>query len=65
MLRQGEAELAGQIRQAQDPDRFTKMTEAGSRLSQQQALAAIWPQHGTGTARPSATRPAAAPATRR
>jgi len=50
MLRQGDAELTGQIRQAQDPDRFTKVTEAGSRLSQQQAVAAIWRQHGTGTA---------------
>jgi predicted ATPase len=50
MLRQGEAELTGQIRQAQDPDRFSKMTAAGSRLSQQQAVAAIWRQHDTGTA---------------
>jgi hypothetical protein len=50
MLRQGDAELTGQIRQAQDPDRFAKVTEAGSRLSQQQAVAAIWRQHGTGTA---------------
>jgi hypothetical protein len=50
MLRQGQAELTGQIRQAQDPDRFTKMTAAGSRLSQQEAIAATWRQHGTGTA---------------
>jgi hypothetical protein len=60
MLRQGEAELTGQIRQAQDPDRFTKMTQAGSRLSQQEAIAAIRHQHGTGTASPEpdhATRP--------
>jgi hypothetical protein len=41
MLRQGEAELMGQIRQAQDPGRFTKMVAAGSRLSQQEAVAAI------------------------
>jgi len=52
MLRQGEAELIEQIRQAQDPDRFSKMTEAGSRLSQQQALAAIWRQHGAGPESP-------------
>jgi len=52
MLRQGETELIAQIRQAQDPDRFSKMTEAGSRLSQQQAVAAIRHQHGTGTASP-------------
>jgi predicted ATPase len=49
MLRQGQAELTGQIRQAQDPDRFTKMTAAGSRLSQQEAIAATRRQHGTGT----------------
>jgi hypothetical protein len=41
MLRQGEADLIDQIRQAQGPDRFSKMTEVGSRLSQQQAVAAI------------------------
>jgi len=55
MLRQGEAELIDQIRQAQDPDRFSKMTAAGSRLSQQQAVAAIWRQHGTGTAKRAST----------
>ena len=38
MLRQGEAELIAQIRQAQDPDRFSKITAAGSRLSRQQAI---------------------------
>jgi predicted ATPase len=54
MLRQGEAELIDQIRQAQDPDRFSKMTEAGSGLSQQEAVAAIRRQYGAGTAnRPS------------
>jgi hypothetical protein len=58
MLREGEAELTGQIRQAQDPDRFTKMTEAGSRLSQQEAMAAIRHHHGTGTASPdTSTKP--------
>jgi predicted ATPase len=64
MLRQGEAELTDQIRQAQDPDRFSKMTAAGSRLSQQQAVAAIWRQHGTGTANrpPHQTRPRDGPA---
>jgi predicted ATPase len=41
MLRQGEAELIAQIRQAQDPDRFSKMTAVGSRLSKQQAVEAI------------------------
>jgi hypothetical protein len=33
------------------------MTAAGSRLSQQQAVAAIWRQHGTGTANRPRTRP--------
>jgi predicted ATPase len=41
MLRQGEAELIAHIRQAQDPDRFSKMTAVGSRLSKQQAVEAI------------------------
>src|SRR5215468_4972272 len=57
MLRQGEAELIDQIRQAQDPDRFSKITAAGSRLSRQQAVAAIWRKHGTGTANRPRTRP--------
>jgi hypothetical protein len=56
MLRQGEAELIDQIRQAQDPDRFSKMTEAGFRLSRQQAVAAIWRHHGTGAASPEPPR---------
>jgi predicted ATPase len=47
MLRRGEAELIAQIRQAQDPDRFSKITAAGSRLSKQQAVAeAIGHQSG-------------------
>ena len=41
MLRQGEAELIAQIRQAQDPDQFSKMTVVGSRLTKQQAVEAI------------------------
>ena len=58
MQRQGEADLTGQIREAQDPDRYSKMTAAGSRLSQQQAVAAIRRQHGTGTTGPDpGTRP--------
>ena len=52
MLWQGEAELIDQIRQAQDPDRYSKMTEASSRLTQQQAVAAVWRQPGSGTASP-------------
>ena len=41
MLRRGEAELIAQIRQASDPDRFSQITAAGSRLSSQQAVEAI------------------------
>jgi predicted ATPase/class 3 adenylate cyclase len=41
MLRRGEAELAAQIRQALGDDRFGQAFAAGSRLSQQQAVAAI------------------------
>jgi hypothetical protein len=41
MLRQGEAELIAQIRQALDPDQFRKITAAGSRLSKRQAVEAI------------------------
>jgi predicted ATPase len=41
MLRQGEAELITQIRHAQDPGQFSKITAAGSRLTKQQAVEAI------------------------
>jgi hypothetical protein len=58
MLRQGETELIGQIRQAAGPDRFSKMTQAGSRLSRQEAVDAIWHQRGPDTGNPAAgTKP--------
>jgi len=41
MLRQSEAQLAAQIRQALGDDRFGQAFAAGSRLSQQEAVAAI------------------------
>jgi tetratricopeptide repeat protein len=41
MLRRGEAELIAQIRQASGLDRFSQIAAAGSRLSSQQAVAAI------------------------
>jgi hypothetical protein len=41
MLRRGEAELAAQIRQSLGDDRFARAFAAGSRLSQQEAVAAI------------------------
>jgi predicted ATPase len=46
MLRQGEADLSDQIRLALGPDRFSKMTETGSRLNRQEAVAAVSHQHG-------------------
>jgi len=48
-LRQGEAELAAQVRQALGPDRFGQVYAAGSRLNQQQAVAAVRDRRGTGT----------------
>ena len=41
MLRRGEAEIAAQIRQVLGDDRFGQAFAAGSRLSQQEAVAAI------------------------
>ena len=41
ILRQGEAELVAQVRQALGDDRFGQAFAAGSRLSQQEAVAAI------------------------
>jgi predicted ATPase len=46
MLRNSEADLTGQIRLALGPDRFSEMTQAGSRLSQHEAIAAVSRQHG-------------------
>jgi predicted ATPase len=46
MLRNGEADLIGQIRLALGPDRFSEMTQAGSRLSRPEAVAAVSRQHG-------------------
>ena len=49
MLRRGEAQLAAQIRQALGDDRFGRAFAAGSRLSQQEAVAAISVQPGDHT----------------
>jgi predicted ATPase len=48
MLRQGEAELVTQIRQALEPQRFDQAFSAGSRLSQREAVAAILDRGGSG-----------------
>jgi hypothetical protein len=46
-VRRGEAELAAQLRQALGDDRFEQVFAAGSRLSQQEAVAAIRDQPGS------------------
>ena len=46
MLRNDEADLIGQIRLTLGPDRFSEMTQAGYRLSRQEAVAAVSRQHG-------------------
>ena len=49
MLRGGETQLAAQIRQALGDDRFRQVFAAGSRLSQQEAVAAIRDRPGNRT----------------
>ena len=50
LLRRGEAELIAQVRQALGADQFDQVFAAGSRLSQQEAVAAIRDRRGAGTA---------------
>ena len=52
LLRRAEAELVAQIRQALGADRFDEPYAAGSRLSQQEAVAAVRDRRGAGTAAP-------------
>ena len=52
LRRREEAELAAQVRQTLGADRFGQMSAAGSRLTQQEAVAAVRDRHGTGTATP-------------
>jgi hypothetical protein len=49
MLRQGEAELGVQVRQALGADRFEEVFAAGARLNQQQAVAAMRGRRGAST----------------
>jgi len=49
MLRQREAQLAAQIRKPLGDDRFGQVFAAGSRLSQQEAVAAIRDRPGNRT----------------
>ena len=52
LRRREEAELAAQVRQTLGADRFGQMSAAGSRLTQQEAVAAVRDRHGTGAAAP-------------
>jgi predicted ATPase len=49
LLRPEEAELVAQVRQALGADRFGELLAAGSRLSQQEAVAAVRDRRGDGT----------------
>jgi hypothetical protein len=51
-LRRAEADLVAQVRQRLGADRFDQVFAAGSGLSQQQAVAIVRDQHGTGTPAP-------------
>jgi predicted ATPase len=50
MMRQGEAELMAQIRQALGADRFEEVFAAGARLNQQEAVAAVRDRRDADTA---------------
>ncbi len=52
LLRREEAELVAQVRQALGADRFDQVYATGSRLSQQEAVAAVRDRRGAGTATP-------------
>jgi len=52
LLRREEAELVAQVRQALGAGRFDEMYAAGSRLSQQEAVATARDRRGVGTAAP-------------
>ena len=52
LLRREEAELVAQVRQALGADRFDQVFAAGSRLTQQEAVAAVRDRRGAGTAAP-------------
>jgi hypothetical protein len=52
LLRREEADLVAQVRQARGVDRFDQLSTAGSRLSQQEAVAAVRDRRGATTAAP-------------
>jgi hypothetical protein len=49
MLRQGEAELVTQVREALGAGRFDEVFAAGARLTQREAVAAVRDRRGAGT----------------
>jgi hypothetical protein len=51
----GEAQMVAEIRQALEPDRFDQAFGAGSRLGQQEAVAAVRDHRGVAVRTPSAT----------
>jgi hypothetical protein len=57
LLRRDEADLVAQVRQALGADRFDQPYAAGSRLSQQEAVAAVRAQPGLRQAFPRSGRP--------
>jgi predicted ATPase/class 3 adenylate cyclase len=54
LLRRPEAELVAQVRQALGPDRFEEVFAAGTRLTRQEAVAAVRDRRGAGAAAPRA-----------
>ena len=52
LLRREEAELVAQVRQALGADRFDQAYAAGSRLSQQEAVAAVRDRHARSAGTP-------------
>ena len=52
ILRRLEAELVAQVRQRLGDSQFDQAFSAGSRLSQQEAVAIVWDQRDTGTLPP-------------
>jgi hypothetical protein len=52
LMRRVEAELVAQVRQALGPDRFGQPYTAGSRLSQQEAVAAVRDRRGASSSAP-------------
>jgi hypothetical protein len=61
LVQQEEAELVAQAREALGTDRFDEVYAAGSRLSQQDAVAAVRDRHGTPAPAPPSPRQSTTP----